>query len=162
MGYGNLAYELEPQTDQQVQRVTKRKRKIKKDQAQMRKVKNLKRILYVVIMAFAAGFMISKFVAVHETQQQIVSMQKELASMQSYTSQKVFELEQSVDLTKIEQEASSRLGMQRPEKYQMIYVNVKQDDVTEVTAGEVESLGNRFGEALHKLMGNIIELFSIS
>lgn len=160
MGYGNLAYELEPQTNQQVQKV--RKRKIKKDQAQMRKVKNLKRILYVVIMAFAAGFMISKFVAVHETQQEIASMQKELASMQSYTSQKVFELEQSVDLTKIEQEASSRLGMQRPEKYQMIYVNVKQDDMTEVTAGEVESLGNRIGEAVHKLMGNIIELFSIS
>jgi hypothetical protein len=70
-------------------------------------------------------------------------------------------LEQSVDLTEIEKEATNRLGMQRPEKYQTIYVNVKQDDVTEMTAGEVEGFRNRVTLMLKSLGSYIVELFSI-
>ena len=35
--------------------------------------------------------------------------------------------------------------MTRPEKYQIVYVNIKQDDVTEVTAREVEGIKGAFG-----------------
>jgi hypothetical protein len=51
--------------------------------------------------------------------------------------------------------------MQRPEKYQTIYVNVKQDDVTEMTAGEVEGFRNRVTLMLKSLGSYIVELFSI-
>ncbi len=125
------------------------------------KSKNIRRMCAIVIVAFSAGFMISKFVTVHETQQTIASLEKNLATMESNTSQQIFDLEQSVDLTEIEQEATTRLGMQRPEKYQTIYVNVKRDDVTEMTAGEVEGFGNRVKTALKKLGGYIVEMFSI-
>ena len=64
-------------------------------------------------------------------------------------------------LTKIEKEATTRLGMQRPEKYQTIYVNVKQDDMTEKTAGEVEGFGHGIVSVLKKIGGNIVQFFSI-
>lgn len=115
----------------------------------------------IIVLAFSAGFMISKFVTVHETQQQIATLQKDLAALESSTSQKIFNLEQSIDLTELETEATTRLGMQRPEKYQTIYVNVKQDDVTEMTADEVESFGNKTKASLKELAGYIVETFSI-
>ncbi len=125
------------------------------------KSKNIRRMCAIVLVAFSAGFMISKFVTVHETQQTIATLEKNLATMESNTSQQIFDLEQSVDLTEIEQEATTRLGMQRPEKYQTIYVNVKRDDVTEMTAGEVEGFENRVKATLKELGGYIVEMFSI-
>lgn len=125
------------------------------------KSKNLRRMCAIIVLAFSAGFMISKFVTVHETQQQIAMLQKDLAALESSTSQKIFNLEQSIDLTELETEATTRLGMQRPEKYQTIYVNVKQDDVTEMTADEVEGFANKTKASLKELAGYIVETFSI-
>lgn len=125
------------------------------------KSKNIRRMCAIVVIAFSAGFMISKFVTVHETQQKIATLEKTLSAMESNTSQQIFDLEQSVDLTEIEREATSRLGMQRPEKYQTIYVNVKRDDVTEMTAGEVEGFSNRVKASLKELGGYIVKMFSI-
>ena len=53
------------------------------------------------------------------------------------------------------------MGMQRPEKYQTIYVNVKQEDMTEKTAGEVEGFGHGIVSVLKKIGGNIVQFFSI-
>lgn len=105
--------------------------------------------------------MISKFVAVNETAQQIKSLQKELAALEAQTSQMVFDMEQSVDLAEIEKEATTRLGMQRPEKYQTVYVNVRQNDMTEKTAGEAEGFSSDVLSTLKKFGGNIVQFFSI-
>ena len=127
----------------------------------LNRIKNIRRICAIIVLALSAGFMISEFVAVNETKQQIASLEKNLTSEESVTSQKMFELERSADLSEIEKEATTRLGMQRPEKYQTIYVNVKQNDVTEKTAGAVESLPSRAAAAVKKICGNIISFFSI-
>ncbi len=123
--------------------------------------KNLRRIGAVMLIALSAGFMISKFVAVKEVKQEVASLKSELSEMEAVTSQMVFDLEQSVDLSEIEKEATTRLGMQRPEKYQTIYVNVRQDDITEKTAGEVEGIGNGILSAIKGLGGYIVRFFSI-
>lgn len=136
--------------------------KIEENRVQMlHRKKTLTRIIYILIIAAAASFMITKFVAVHETKAQITKLEAQLDTMRANTSQKIFEMEQSVDLGNLEQEATNRLGMQRPEKYQMIYVDVKQDDVTEVTAGEVEGLKNNISSFFAKIKKNIVEAFSI-
>ncbi len=161
MAYSNLAYEYDNQPVRE-KKPQQNKQTVKRNHKQMHsKTKNIRRMCAIVIVAFSAGFMISKFVTVHETQQKIALLEKDLSNLQSITSQQIFDLEQSVDLTEIEHEATSRLGMQRPEKYQTIYVNVKQDDVTEMTADEVEGLGNRFKVTLKKLGGYIVDFFSI-
>ena len=164
MEYGNLAlderYEYRPR--RRKQKPQKQNNRTKRNQEQMlNRKRNIRRIVAVVMMAVSAGFMISQFVTVHETRQQLSSLTKNLAEQEAITSQKVFELEQSIDLNEIERIATTRLGMQRPENYQMIYVNVKSEDVTEATAGEVEGVGNSLAAFFKSVGSHIVNLFSI-
>lgn len=172
MEYGNLAYKLPERYTEPIRKTrpqqTKRREvnvhitEVKRNRVQVQyKQKVLKGMCITIMLAVSAGFMISKFVAVNETRQEIASLQKQLASLESGTSQMVFDLEQSVDLAQIEKEATTRLGMQRPEKYQTVYVNVKQNDVTEKTAAEVEGIGHSIVSVLKKIGGNIVQFFSI-
>ena len=140
MEYGNLAYKLPEQYDEPIKKRKPQKRKEKtvntgtvsnkRNHEQMQYKRTIFRgICVTVLLAVSAGFMISKFVAVNEMNQQVAS--------------------------------TTRLGMQRPEKYQTIYVNVKQDDMTEKTAGEVEGFGHGIVSVLKKIGGNIVQFFSI-
>ena len=137
-------------------------KKVEKDRREMihRKL-TLLRIVYMGIIALSAAFMISKFVAVNETAGEIKRLNNELDSMRAYTSQRVFELEQSIDLSEVEEIATTRLGMQRPESYQIIYVNVDKNDISEVTAGDVEGAKNDVKSFAGKIKENIMELFGI-
>ena len=89
--------------------------------------------------------MICRNVAVYEGKNEVASLQKELNGLKEYSSQKAFEIDQSLDIESIEKTAKTKLSMVRPEKYQTVYVNIKQDDMTEVTANEVEGIGGLFG-----------------
>lgn len=136
--------------------------KVEKDRREMlhRKL-TLLRIVYMGIIAFSAAFMISKFVAVNETAGEIKRLNNELDSMRAYTSQRIFEMEQSIDLSEVEEIATTRLGMQRPESYQIIYVDVDKNDISEVTAGDVEGARNDVKSFAGKIKENIMELFGI-
>ncbi|MBQ7974231.1 MAG: hypothetical protein IJ300_00870 [Clostridia bacterium] len=136
---------------------------IEKDKREMinRKV-TLLRIAYMLIIAFSASFMISKYVAVNETASEIRALSKELENTRAYTSQRVYEMERNIDLSEVEEIATTELGMQRPESYQIIYVNVDKDDLSEVTAKEVEGAGNDLKALFGTIKENIIELFSIN
>ncbi|MDO5397644.1 MAG: hypothetical protein Q4G33_06920 [bacterium] len=118
-------------------------------------------IASILALSVSAAFMISEFVTVNERRDEIAGLEEKLANAEAATSQKSFELEQSVDLTEIEKEATTRLGMQRPEKYQTIYINVPTDDVTHTTAGAVEGVDNSLKNFFNKIFSDIIEFFSI-
>ena len=162
MGYGNLAYKLDNEPVGRTGRQGKPAAKPKKAAAAHKSKLNLKLIFLVVLVSVSAYFMISKNVMVYETEQEIESLQKQLADLESYTSQKVFELEQSVDLATVEEIATTRLNMQRPEKYQTVYVNIKQDDVTEVNASQVEGVKNSVSNAADSLKRNLLGIFNMS
>ena len=105
--------------------------------------------------------MIIQYVTVSETQSELSEITSQYKFEESVTAQKAFELEQSVDLSKIEKEATSRLGMRRPERHQIVYLDVKQSDVTVKTADQVEGFSNRFSTFINSVKSNIIEFFSI-
>ena len=88
-------------------------------------------------------------------------LEEKLRAEEAATSQKTFELERSVNLSEIEEEATTRLGMQRPEKHQIIYINVPQNDVTSTTSGEVEGFTNTLKSFLSEAGRTIVEFFSI-
>lgn len=164
MEYGNLAYD----EDYYVPKYRKIPQKQQKQQKQppvkrpkSDRVKYVRYIGAIIAMALSAGFMISTFVSVHETKNTVASLESKLSEMEAVTSQKAFDLDHSIDLATIEEEATSRLGMQRPEKYQTVYVNVNRDDVTEKTADEVESTSGKIVNTLKNIIGNIVEFFSI-
>lgn len=144
---GNLAYEVEVQErSTRIQdNVSKRKQQTK-TKAKVQTAKLHKTIgICAVLLALCAGFMISRNVAVYESKNETKELQKELNQLREYSSQKAFELDQSLDLEQIEEIATTELNMTRPEKYQIVYVNIKQDDVTEVKAKDVEGMGRVFG-----------------
>lgn len=177
--YGNLAYkdrdyeEYSPRYREQVEnnRVKRNnsamKAKDTADKTEKRPARAKKRKINAGIMAsiitlsVSAAFMISEFVTVNEKRSEIAGLEEKLANAESATSQKMFELERSVDLSEIEREATTHLGMQRPEKYQTIYINVPTDDVTHTTADSVEGVNNSLKIFFNKIISDIIDFFSI-
>lgn len=162
MEYGNLAVKEEYRT------YKRRKPQKKVNNVKMRNSKRMldrsiaiRRMFAVVVVSVSAGFMISQFIGVNDARQELTALQSELADQEALTSRKVFELEKSVDLDEIEKIATTRLGMQRPESHQTIYLNVKGSDVTEKTAGEVEGAGNRIAAFFKSIGSNIVSAFSI-
>lgn len=161
MTNGNLAYKTDFVTQPGIQKNTEDTEKRRKHREMLRRRVTFLRILYMAAIAFSATFMISKFVTVNDTASRIETLNRELEAARSYTSQKIFEMERSIDLTEVEEIATTRLDMQRPESYQMIYVDVEQEDVSKITVGEVEGAKNRIKELTDNFKKNIIELFSI-
>ena len=176
MTYGNLAYKYDYMDEKTVKEKkrnksvkyapTKKNNKSKKTSKRGKRQKKQEmsyfgKVACVIVLAVSAIFMIIQFVEVNETQSALASAKNQYKFELSVTSQKSFELEQSIDLSKIEKEATTRLGMRRPEKYQTIYLDVKRDDTTERTADEVEGLGNRAVKLFNTVISNIVDFFSI-
>ncbi len=144
---GNLAYDWEfENTSVQIEKKVREHKEQTKSKARADSVKTHKTVaLCVAILALCAGFMISRNVTVYESRNMVAEKQKELNQLKEYSSQKAFELDQSLDLEKIEETAREKLNMVRPEKYQTVYVNIKQEDVVEVTSDQVEGIRGIFG-----------------
>lgn len=162
MAYSNLAYKYDNLAT--IEEEDFRIREEKKKESRKAKLNQERRLNFfvicaIVLLSLSAYFMISKNVQVHETSDRIQELQKELAMLESNSSQKIFELEQSVDLDAVEQIASTRLNMQRPEKYQIVYLNVKSDDVTEVVSSDKEGLKNQVGNMAESLKRNFFGIF---
>lgn len=159
MGYGSLAYALEEEAYEV--EVKKKKLKINKEKRiEVRKNRTLI-VCYVMMLLLAAVFMISKNVSEYEGKLKIKELEAELAGIMSYTSQKTFEMEENIDLNTVEEIASTKLEMQRPTKNQTVYVNIKREDVCEITSKEVEGMKHRMQEAASDLKQNVIGIFSI-
>lgn len=159
MGYGNLAYALEEEAYEV--EVKKKRLKINKEkQTEVRKNRTLI-VCYVMMLLLAAVFMISKNVSEYEGKLKIKELEAELAEIMSYTSQKTFEMEENIDLNTVEEIASTKLEMQRPTKNQTVYVNIKREDVCEITSKEVEGMKHRMQEAASDIKKNVIGIFSI-
>lgn len=164
MTYGNLAYKYDYVQEKVPGKQSDSKQVERKNKANNRKknrISYVQKLISVAALAASAVFMIIQFVEVNETVSELESVRAEYKFEESVTAQKSYELEQSIDLSKIEQEATTRLGMKRPEKYQQIYIDVKKNDVTEKVSGEVEGIGNRFTKGIKTFLNHIVEYFSI-
>lgn len=168
MTYGNVAYDYD-YYDREWEQAPRVKREPEKKTGNTektgKKAKNsisfAEKIIAIAVLAVAAISMIVQFVEVKDTYSNLIEKREQYAFEQAVTSQKSYELEQSIDLSKIESEAVNRLGMKRPDRHQIVYIDVPKDDVTEKTALEVEGLGNRLSEGFKSVVSHIIEFFSI-
>lgn len=164
MAQSNLAYKYDDLAKFHKQNEIlreERKKEVTKAKAREQRRLNFYIVCAILALSFSAYFMVSKNVQVHETSKKIENLQKELTMLESNTSQKIFELEQSVDLNTVEEIASTRLNMQRPEKYQIVYLNVPVEDVTEITANDVEGVKNQVGNMAEKFKKNFFGIFDM-
>lgn len=172
---GNLAYKIDYTEDTYIRKregttqvKTKTRKPVKKKAVSAGKLEKrrkvmqlLVRVCSVVIICASASFMITKYVQLDALDKEAKALASEVETMRSSTSQKIIEMEQGIDLAYIEKQATTKLDMKRPEKYQQIYVDVKRDDVTDVTAREAESIKTRLTEFFDNLKSNIVDYFSI-
>lgn len=158
MEYGNLAYK-EYYTPKKPKKPQQNKSSKKKNLHERNRA--IKYIAAIAVLSLSAGYMISTFVTVNETKAQVAQLSSELADVQAQTSQKTFDLDHAIDLSEVEEIATTRLGMQRPEKYQMVYVNVSRDDTVEKTASETDGASKRILDGLQTIWSNIVDFFSI-
>lgn len=161
--YGSSAYDYEYgyYNDEQENQSERERQRRAAHQMKKRNKTTRKAVTYILVAGIAAAFLVSKNVAVSDTKKEIASLKEELAAQQTYTSEKTFELEQKIGLTTIEERAMTKLGMQRPDKTQVIYVDVKKDDCTERTSGEVEGLRNNLSESVKNTKQKIINIFTL-
>jgi len=83
-----------------------------------------------VVLAFA---LLGRYSEITEKTSRIEHLKKEYETVSSQVVAKSFELERSIDLEKIEEVATTKLNMQRPEKHQLVYVNMNNSDYCEVS-----------------------------
>ncbi|MBQ3426779.1 MAG: hypothetical protein IJH37_06485 [Clostridia bacterium] len=163
MTYGNLALKCEYSEEEQARKSRDNKAKQNREKKTQNKAvfSFAGKVASVVVVSVCAIFMIVQFIKVNESQSALYAAREKFRFEEAVTAQKSFELEQSIDLSKIEQEATSRLGMRLPEKHQVVYIDVQKDDMTEKTADEVEGVTNRFVSGLKYIISHIVDFFSI-
>lgn len=161
MSYDNLAYETERREAVEEKRQARKKKHKAAKRQRKSAVGYFKIIVCIMLITASAFLMISRKVELYESEVKISELEKQLATAESVTCQKTFDLENTVDLKTIEEIATTKLGMQRPEKYQVVYVNVNKADNTEVTANEVEGVGNKIVGSYETIKKNVVGIFSI-
>ncbi len=96
--------------------------------------------LFAGVFAVALSFLFTNAMII-EKSSTVNDMQNELTKLTEANNQMVLDIEKNLDLKKIEEIAINELGMKRPDKYQIVYVNVQQNDYAEVAKAETKHLG---------------------
>ena len=101
---------------------------------------------FAIAFAVAFGILFTNAVII-EKASQVNDMQKQLTELTEANNQVMLDIEKNLDLNKIEEIAINELGMKRPDKYQIVYVNVEQNDYAEISKEEKEplTLASTFG-----------------
>ena len=91
--------------------------------------------MFIVAMLGAAT--VYTKVLLMQAQSKVETMEQELATITEDNNNKKIQLEQNIDLKKVEEIAISQYGMQRPDKNQVVYVRVVQNDYGEIINSSV-------------------------
>jgi hypothetical protein len=103
---------------------------------QRRKTKN--GILLKVSVLLALGLIIGvRFASITEINYRNQSLQKQLDTVNAEVQRRQVELDMSMSLTELASVAENRLGMQKPQQYQIRYVDVERIDQTELANVEL-------------------------
>ncbi len=92
------------------------------------------------VFAIALGLLFTNAMII-EKSSTVNDMQNELTELTEANNQIILDIEKNLDLKKIEEIAINELGMKRPDKYQIVYVNVEQNDYAEVAKTETTPSG---------------------
>lgn len=128
--YGSSAYKLEYYENQ----ISKNAKTPKQQSSLSHKEKiALCKVAIVVVMVaalIASAFIYINVMALRATSK-IDQLEKELALVIDSNKQKEIEINRNLDLNVIEKKAIEKLGMQKPDNNQIVYINVKKGSYSE-------------------------------
>lgn len=137
---GTSAYKMEQYYDYN-QKASQKQYK-RKQESQKRRSINIKKISIILGIIFAVSivFLYANVVLI-ETSARVTELNKELEDMKVRNTQVSFDISSGVDYGVVEQKAISEFGMQHPESYQVVYVDVKRSDYTELPGSKEKAKG---------------------
>jgi len=146
--YGSNAYKYE-----QEYRMVPKKKTVVRRVRKRKKVGIKSLILPVAAVCMAFALLLNNSVLL-EKNAKIEELRGQLDTVNAQTVAGEFEIERNMDLRKIEEEAITRLGMQRPTKAQTVYVEMGNCDYAETAEKKVPKK-NIFSA----LADNVLEYF---
>ena len=147
--YGNNAYKYEEVYAAPKKKIVRKVRRVKKKAKSG--IGSIMLPALAVLMAFGLLFGNSQIM---EKNAEVETLEKQLDTLKAQAVAGQFEIERNMDLNKIEAEAITRLGMQRPTKAQTVYVNMGNCDYAEAPA-QKQAGPNVFSA----FAGNVLEYF---
>ncbi len=127
------------------------------EKAKKRKAVERKIICYIAL-GFTALFIISyRYSMIDDTYAKLKAEQANLAEVEKETTQLQANIESSLNLSKIEEEAKTQLGMQKLSAEQTVYVTLPKTDHVETASRETESSDlkdNWLMEIINKIVKN--------
>lgn len=130
--------------------------KAKKRYKNNRKIK-FKLILSIVAVLIAGLTVMYRFAAITQISYNINKSEKIYNELRNENSLLRVQVETETDLTEIKEVAETRLGMQRPDKSQVVYINVPRNDYTVVVKTQDEAGGDS-GNALKAFINKVASL----
>ena len=123
--YGNNAYKQkvveQPKIEQQPRVLKKEKRK----------ARNKNVVTGVVIFAVALSI-VYRYTLINNKNMEIIEKREELNALNNVNSQMLLNMERSMDMAQIELYATEQLGLQKPQNYQVAYIDIPKSDYVTV------------------------------
>ncbi len=150
--YGNNAYKYEGEAFTSPKKKVVRKVRMKKQKASTA-VRSAAMLGLIVVLCF--GFLLGN-AQILEKRARVAALEKELDTVHAKIVAGQFEIERNMDLYKVEEEATMRLGMQRPTKAQTVYVNMRNCDYAECSQAaepKKENVFSAFANSVREYFG---------
>ncbi len=147
--YGSAARQLEYDVYEENQVL-----KAKKTYRSHRKVKL--RMVMAILAVFAAGLAVMcRYAIITKISYQINQRQKVYESIRNENSMLRVEIETKTDLNEIKEVAETRIGMQMPDKSQVVYIRVPRNDYTVLMSSDTgeEKNGNVISKFISRAAG---------
>ena len=169
--YGTSARKLEPEvrTPKKSSNKTKNTKKVNNKSKQIKSKNNqdkikakeakLARTNFAIIMVIALGcvlLLMYRNVKIRESFAGVQALNKSVALLEKENSQIAVNIQNNLNLSNIENIATSTLGMQKLSSGQTIYINLDVKNYTELNSKNTKSEEITFGQ---KIINKIIDLF---
>ena len=159
--YGTTPRKLQPEYNQQRQKKYNEQLKInerqRKENMKLEKKKHNKNVVYIIAIFLILLAISYRSSLINERFSAIQKDKETLSSLQKTNDQLEVSIESSLNLKNVEEVAKDKLGMQKLENDQKVYVNLDKKDYVEASSEDIEietkEDTNWFIKTLNKLLG---------
>lgn len=128
---------------------------IKKKKTKKQRINSNQKYISIIALFFILGFIIVlRHVNLTEMSNNIDLQKEQISSLEKTNSQ--LRTETVVDLDKVDQIAKEKLNMDRPYKYQMVYINLNENNKLD---SEKANTGVESGYKIVKSINKVVEYF---
>lgn len=110
-------------------------------------------IIWIVAVFAMLMILVYRFNVINAKNLQVQSLKKEMLTAQGILASSQIEVEQSIDLNKIEADAKQKLGMQKPSQSQLIYIDNSTSN--SVYSNETTTIIDKVIDKLKELKNNM-------